>query len=110
MSARLSTCYRGHKSSCDKPTLFAAAQFALPCFLRVSGQGSPVEERRMTGFDKVVAAPSGRFDGIERPYDVAEVLRLRGSFPVEHTLGRRGSLKLWELLHREEPVRALGAV
>ncbi len=64
----------------------------------------------MTGFDKVVAAPSGRFDGIERPYDVAEVLRLRGSFPVEHTLARRGSLKLWELLHGEEPVRALGAV
>jgi len=64
----------------------------------------------MTDFSAVVAAPSGRFDGIERPYAVADVLKLRGSIPVEHTLARRGALKLWELLNRDEPVRALGAL
>jgi isocitrate lyase len=64
----------------------------------------------MTDFDAVVAAPPGRFDGIERPYSVEEVLRLRGSVAVEHTLARRGALKLWELLHEGEPVRALGAL
>jgi isocitrate lyase len=64
----------------------------------------------MLEFSAVVAAPPGRFDGIERPYSPEEVLRLRGSFAVEHTLARRGSLKLWQLLSRDEPVRALGAL
>jgi isocitrate lyase len=64
----------------------------------------------MADFGVVVPAPAGRFDGIERPYSVEDVLRLRGSLPIEHTLARRGALRLWELLHEEEPVRALGAM
>ena len=64
----------------------------------------------MSDFGVVVSAPTGRFDGIERPYSAEDVLRLRGSFPIEHTLARRGALKLWELLQQDEPVRALGAV
>src|SRR5690349_12966193 len=64
----------------------------------------------MSDFGLVVAAPQGRFDGIERPYGVEDVLRLRGSVPIEHTLARQGALKLWELLNDEEPVRALGAL
>jgi isocitrate lyase len=64
----------------------------------------------MTSFDQYVPAPPGRFEGIERPYSPDDVLRLRGSVPVEHSLARRGALRLWELLHRDEPVRALGAV
>src|SRR6185295_9066735 len=66
--------------------------------------------QRMTDYSAVVADASGGFDGIERPYAVADVLKLRGSIPVEHTLARRGALKLWELLNRDEPVRALGAL
>ena len=64
----------------------------------------------MRDFGLVVAAPENRFEGIERPYSVDDVLKLRGSIPVEHTLARRGALTLWELLHEEEPVRALGAL
>jgi isocitrate lyase len=64
----------------------------------------------MADFGVVVSAPSGRFEGIERPYSSEDVLRLRGSFPIEHTLARRGALRLWELLQQDEPVRALGAV
>ena len=64
----------------------------------------------MSDFSGVVAAPQGRFDGIERPYGAADVLKLRGSIAVEHTLARRGALRLWELLHQDEPVRALGAL
>ena len=64
----------------------------------------------MRDLSSVMAAPLGRFDGIERPYSVADVLKLRGSIPIEHTLARRGALKLWELLHEDEPVRALGAL
>lgn len=64
----------------------------------------------MGDLSSIMAAPLGRFDGIERPYSVADVLKLRGSIPIEHTLARRGALKLWELLHEDEPVRALGAL
>jgi isocitrate lyase len=64
----------------------------------------------MGDFSEVVSAPAGRFDGIERPYSAEDVLRLRGSIPIEHTLARRGALRLWELLKSEEPVRALGAM
>ncbi len=64
----------------------------------------------MSDFSQVVSAPTGRFDGIARPYLPEDVLRLRGSFPIEHTLARRSALKLWELLQNDEPVRALGAV
>ena len=64
----------------------------------------------MRDFGIVVAAPQGRFEGIERPYSVEDVLKLRGSIPIEHTLARRGALKLWELLRGGEPVRALGAL
>ena len=64
----------------------------------------------MAIFDQIVSAAPGRFDGITRPYSKEDVLRLRGSIPIEHSLARRGALRLWELLHSNEPVRALGAV
>ena len=64
----------------------------------------------MTSFDQLVPAPTGRFDGITRGYGAAEVEALRGSVVVEQTLARRGANRLWELLKRDEPVRALGAV
>ena len=64
----------------------------------------------MTSFDQLVPATPDRFAGIERPYGPDEVAALRGSVAIEHSLARRGAEKLWQLLHRDEPVRALGAV
>jgi isocitrate lyase len=64
----------------------------------------------MADFSEVVSAPAGRFDDIERPYSADEVLKLRGSIPIEHTLARRGALRLWDLLKADAPVRALGAM
>ena len=65
----------------------------------------------MTTFqDLVPSAPKGRFDGIERPYSPEDVLRLRGSFPIQHTLAERGANKLWELLHSEPFINSLGAM
>ena len=64
----------------------------------------------MTDFADLIPAPKGRFDGIERPYTPDDVLRLRGSVPITHTLAERGANKLWELLHTEDYVNALGAV
>jgi isocitrate lyase len=51
-----------------------------------------------------------RWAGIERTYTAADVVRLRGSIVPEHTLARLGAERLWELLHEDEPVRALGAL
>jgi isocitrate lyase len=64
----------------------------------------------MSDFSSVVPAPADRFQGIRRSYGVAEVERLRGSVPIEHTLARRGANRLWELLKGEDYVHALGAL
>ena len=65
----------------------------------------------MSSFEALVPnAPAGRYDGVERPYAVAEVEALRGSFPIQHTLAERGANKLWKLLHEEPYVGTLGAM
>jgi len=63
-----------------------------------------------TTFEDLVPAPTGRFDGIVRPYSAEDVAKLRGSFAIEHTLARRGALKLWELLQTEDYINSLGAM
>ena len=55
-------------------------------------------------------AGNPRWDGIERTYSLGDVERLQGSVVPEHTLARRGAEKLWELLHTEAFVPALGAL
>ncbi|WP_020661912.1 isocitrate lyase [Amycolatopsis benzoatilytica] len=51
-----------------------------------------------------------RWAGVQRTYSAADVVKLRGSVVEEHTLARRGAEKLWELLHSEDYVHALGAL
>jgi isocitrate lyase len=51
-----------------------------------------------------------RWTGVVRNYTAADVVRLRGSLSVEHTLARRGAGKLWRLLTDETFVNALGAM
>jgi isocitrate lyase len=51
-----------------------------------------------------------RWTGIRRDYSAADVIRLRGSLRVEHTLARRGAHRLWESLHELPYVAALGAL
>ena len=55
-------------------------------------------------------ANNPRWKGIERPYTAEDVLRLRGSIHIEHTLARMGAERLWELLTTEPYVNALGAM
>lgn len=54
--------------------------------------------------------PAGRFDGIVRDYTAAEVVRLRGSVAIRHTLAEMGARRLWDVLQSRESVRALGAM
>src|SRR6187399_3373676 len=51
-----------------------------------------------------------RWAGVERPYATEDVERVRGRFRIEHTLARLGAERLWQLMHSEEFVPALGAL
>jgi isocitrate lyase len=53
---------------------------------------------------------NGRWTGVDRPYTREDVERIRGRFRIEHTLARLGAERLWQLLHSEEYVAALGAM
>jgi len=55
-------------------------------------------------------ATSARWEGIERAYTAEDVIRLRGSIGVEHTLARLGAERLWCLMTTNEYVPALGAL
>ncbi len=55
-------------------------------------------------------ATDPRWRGIERDYSAEDVIRLRGSVTIEHTLASRGAALLWRLLHEESYVNALGAL
>jgi isocitrate lyase len=53
---------------------------------------------------------SARWNGVQRDYTAEDVIALRGSVAEEHTLARRGAENLWNLIHSEEWVPALGAL
>jgi len=55
-------------------------------------------------------AENPRWKGVERGYTADEVVRLRGSLQIEHTLARRGAEKLWKLIQDEPFVNTLGAL
>ncbi|MEI2676559.1 MAG: isocitrate lyase [Burkholderiaceae bacterium] len=55
-------------------------------------------------------AENPRWKGIKRSYSAADVVRLRGSLHIEHTLAKRGSEKLWSLINNEPFINALGAL
>ncbi|GGD30080.1 isocitrate lyase [Aureimonas glaciei] len=65
----------------------------------------------MTDFYSLVpSAPAGRFDNVTRAYSAADVVRLRGSVQIRHTLAENGANRLWKLLHEEDFVNSLGAM
>ena len=51
-----------------------------------------------------------RWQGTFRPYSAEDVIRLRGSVEIEYTVARLGADRLWDLLHTEPYVHALGAM
>src|SRR5512143_1412443 len=55
-------------------------------------------------------AENPRWKGIKRGYTAEDVVRLRGSLHIEHTLARRGAEKLWKLVNEEPFVNTLGAL
>ncbi|HMT37719.1 MAG: isocitrate lyase [Xanthomonadales bacterium] len=55
-------------------------------------------------------ANNPRWAGVTRTYSAEDVVRLRGTVHIEHSLARLGAEKLWKSLHKEDFVNALGAM
>jgi isocitrate lyase len=55
-------------------------------------------------------AENPRWKNVKRPYSAEDVVRVRGSVQIEHTLAKRGAEKLWKLVNEEPFVNALGAL
>ena len=53
---------------------------------------------------------SPRWKGIDRTYSAEDVVKLRGTVQIEHTLARNGAEKMWRLVNQEEPLCGLGAL
>jgi isocitrate lyase len=53
---------------------------------------------------------SPRWQGVTRGYDASDVVRLRGTIPVEHSIARQTAEKLWRYLQEKPLVNALGAL
>ena len=69
----------------------------------------PTRDQQTAALEKDWAENS-RWKGVTRNYAAADVVRLRGSVQVEHTLARRGAEKLWSLVNTEPFVNTLGAL
>ncbi len=70
---------------------------------------NPTREQQIAALEKEWAT-NPRWKGIKRGYSAADVVRLRGSLQIEHTLAKRGAEKLWNLLNTEPFVNSLGAL
>ncbi len=55
-------------------------------------------------------ATSPRWEGVRRDYTAEDVVKLRGSHLIAHTVACLGARRLWDLLHEEDYVHALGAL
>ncbi|MBI5717577.1 MAG: isocitrate lyase [Burkholderiales bacterium] len=70
---------------------------------------APTRQQQVAALQKEWAE-NPRWKGITRGYTAEDVVRLRGSLPIEHTLAKRGAEKLWNLLNTEPFVNTLGAL
>ena len=75
-----------------------------------NGNGTRPERSAAVDDLRLEWAEETRWQGIRRDYTADDVIRLRGSLPIEHTLARHGAEKLWRLLGADEHIAALGAL
>src|SRR6185369_15401873 len=89
----------------------------LPAYDALVGELAPV--KRAANGAVAPAAGDGpapfhpdprRWEGIRRTYAQREVEKLRGTVKIEYTLAELGARRLWDLLHTEPYVHALGAL
>jgi isocitrate lyase len=70
------------------------------------------EKRKQEQISSLLASwkEDPRWKNVKRPYLAEEVVRLRGSLRIHYTLAEMGARRLWDLLHTEPYVPALGAL
>src|ERR1700716_4608783 len=76
--------------------------------MAVNGKNSKNGHKKQNGHSDW--ATNLRWPGITRPYSYEDVLRLRGTIQIEYTLAGLGAERLWNLMHTDAYVPALGAV
>jgi isocitrate lyase len=81
----------------------------VPVFI-ITEDSTMTDRKKMAEDLKKDWATNPRWKGIKRGYTAEDIVRLRGSFQVEHTLARRGAEKLWNLVNNEPYVNCLGAL
>src|SRR5690606_6936432 len=110
---------RSRISSPCPPTSASSTHFPAPARAVKARSRQRFLEMDMTTRQQQLAAldrdwtTNPRWNGIERPYAAADVVRLRGSVQPEHTLARRGADRLWQLVNgsaRKGYVNAFGAI
>jgi isocitrate lyase len=69
----------------------------------------PTRQQQIEALEKDWAT-NPRWHGVKRGYSAADVVRLRGSLVIDHTLAKRGAEKLWHLVTTEPFVNTLGAL
>ena len=72
-------------------------------------QRDPEFSRQVTELERQWATDP-RWQGIKRDYSAADVVALRGSVQIEHTLANVGAKRLWDLLHAEDYISTFGAL
>ncbi len=72
--------------------------------LHLNGHAQPLDDLAQRW------ATDPRWQDVKRRYTAADVAKLRNTFPIQHTLAERGANRLWDLLHTEDYVNALGAL
>src|SRR3970040_734677 len=90
---------------CCAPSLSAPAEYRS--FI---GEKNVEQRKKQTAALEKDWAQNPRWKGVKRGYGADDVVRLRGSVALEHTLARRGAEKLWRLMHERPFVHSLGAL
>jgi len=77
---------------------------------RLHQNGKHETNGKHNGNGRMSAYPPGRWEGIVRDYTSEDVERLRGSVRIEYTLAQLGAERLWQMMHAQDYVHALGAL
>src|SRR4030095_16155550 len=85
----------------DVVPLYAHAQpLPFPTTRRRTSMQSQTREQQAAALEHDWST-NPRWKGVKRSYSAADVVRLRGSGQIEHSLAKRGAEKLWNLVNTE---------
>jgi len=94
------------------PKFFSSSYFNIGVNMPQTLTEQLSREQQIAALEKDWAT-NPRWKGIKRNYSAADVVRLRGSFPIENTLARRGAERLWDLINggaKKGYVNSFGAI